>query len=93
MVDDYDNYLLYGYVRTKETSCVFLVDFGKTKILAMGYLPNFDDIKVDGRENMTLSLCGSSSGYNYMKYLQYGGGKWEITEEMLKKVPGQIVQH
>lgn len=80
MIDDYDNYLLYGAAKTKESSCVFLTDFGKGKILAMGYLPLFDDMKVDARENMTLSVCGNNGTYNYIKCLQYAGGKWEITE-------------
>ena len=93
MIDDYDNYLLYGAVKTKESSCVFLTDFGKGRILAMGYLPLFDDIKVDARENMTLSVCGNNGAYNYIKCLQYAGGKWEITEEILKRIPGNIVQH
>ena len=80
-------------MKTKESNCVFLIDFGKTKILAIGFLPSFEDIKVDVRENMTLSVCGNNGSYNYIKCLQYAVGKWEITEEILKKIPGQLIQH
>ena len=79
MVDDYDNYLLYGSATTKESNCIFMADFGKGKILSIGYLSPFDDWKVDTRGNMTLSVCGNNGSYNYIKCLQYSGGKWEIT--------------
>ena len=49
LVDDYDNYLLYGVARGRESSCVFLADFGKAKIMAMGYMSPFEDVKIDGR--------------------------------------------
>lgn len=47
-------------------------------MVAQGYVPHFEDIKVDSRENMTLSLCGFNGSYNYIKYLRYGLGQWEI---------------
>lgn len=72
---------------------MLLVDFGKGKVLAIGFLPSFEDVKVDIRENMTLSVCGNNGTYNYIKCLQYSAGKWEITEEALKKVQGQLIQH
>ena len=49
MVDEYDNYLLYGVAKGRESSCVFLADFSKSKILAMGYTSPFEDVKIDGR--------------------------------------------
>lgn len=76
MCDEYDNELLYGVAKGRETDCIFLADFGKNKLLAVGYLSPFDDVKVDGRENMTLSVCGSNTNSNYFKCLQYGAGKW-----------------
>ena len=80
-------------VKRRESFCVFLVDFNKGKLLAVGYLPPFEDIKVDGRENMALSVCGNNGTFNYLKFLQYSSGKWEIEEEIFKKVPNNIFQH
>jgi uncharacterized protein YjaG (DUF416 family) len=80
MVDEYDNYMLYGLAQAKDSSCVFLADLGKAKLLATGYLPSFQDIRVNVFENMTLSVCGHNGSSNYLKSLQYISGKWEITE-------------
>lgn len=46
----------------------------------------FEDIKVDSRENMTLSLCGFNGNYNFVKYLRYGLGQWEIEECPYKRI-------
>lgn len=61
--------------------------------MAIGFLPTFEDIKLDVRENMSLSLCGYSSGFNYVKSLRYGLGQWEITEQAYKKVQDLAIQH
>jgi hypothetical protein len=63
------------------------------KLMAMGYLPAFEDIKVDSRDNMTLSVCGYSNSHNYVKCLRYGLGQWEIGELLFKKVQDQAIQH
>lgn len=76
LVDEYDNSLVYGAARNKEGSCVFLCDISKGKVIAQGFMAHFEDIKVDSRENMTLSLCGFNGSYNYVKYLRYGLGQW-----------------
>jgi 23S rRNA pseudoU1915 N3-methylase RlmH len=64
--------------KSKDTAYVFLIDFSKGRILASGFMSIFQDIKVDGRENMTLSICGNNGTHNYMKVLQYTMGQWEI---------------
>jgi hypothetical protein len=46
------------------------------KMMAMGFLPSFEDIKVDGRENMTVSVCGHNGTHSYIKWLKYGLGQW-----------------
>lgn len=84
---------MYGTAKTKDTSSVFLLDIVKMKIMAIGFLPTFEDIKIDGRENMSLSLCGYSSSFNYVKSLRYGLGQWEITEQAYKKVQDLAIQH
>ena len=47
LVDEYDNSLVYGSVKGKEASCIFLCDFSKGKVIALGFVPFFEDIKVD----------------------------------------------
>jgi hypothetical protein len=49
-------------------------------------MAHFEDIKVDSRENMTLSICGFNGSYNYVKSLRYGLGQWEIDEQPYKKI-------
>lgn len=85
--------MVYGAAITKETACVFLADFNKLKLLAVGYLPLFEDLKVDGRENMRLSAFGHNGSHNYIKMLQYVSGQWEITEQILKKIYNPVFQH
>lgn len=75
LADEYDSNLVYGAAKGKETACVFLVDMGKLKLMAIGFLPVFADFKIDGRENMTVSVCGSSP-HNYIKSLRYGLNQW-----------------
>ena len=41
LVDEYDNNLLYGGIKSKEGSCIFLSDLSKGKILAIGYMPSY----------------------------------------------------
>lgn len=74
--DDYDNSVVYGSVKGKEASCIFLCDFSKNKIIALGFMPFFEDIKVDTNENMTLSICGFNGVHNYRKSLRYGMNQW-----------------
>lgn len=61
--------------------------------MAVGYLPNFEDIKVEIRDNLVLSVCGHNGSQNYLKLLQYSSGQWEITEQPVKRVPARIHQH
>lgn len=85
--------MVYGAAKTKETACVFLADFNKLRLLAVGYLPLFEDFKVDGRENMRLSVCGYNGSQNYLKMVQYVSGQWEIAEQQIKKIYNPIFQH
>lgn len=84
---------MYGAAKARDTSAVFLLDMVKMKAMAMGFLPTFEDIKIDGRENMSLSLCGYSNSFNYVKSLRYGLGQWEISEQAFKKVQEVAIQH
>jgi hypothetical protein len=93
-VDEYDNNLVYGSAKSKESACVFLADFSKGKVLGTGYMPLFEDIKVDGRENMTLSICGNNGSCNFVKSLKYGNGGWEVEDTFYKKIhSGTVLQH
>lgn len=42
---------------------------------------------------MSVSICGYSSSYNYVKSLRYGLGQWEITEQAYKRVQDLAIQH
>lgn len=42
--------------------------------MATGFLPAFEDAKVNTRDNMTLSVCGNNNGLNYVKSLKYNHG-------------------
>lgn len=47
-MDDFDSSLVYGYASTSShDSCLFVIDFTKMKIIAMGYVGEFIDIKVN----------------------------------------------
>ncbi len=71
---------------------MFLVDMSKLKLMAIGYLPVFTDFKIDGRENMTVSVCGSAP-HNYIKSLRYGLSQWEVYEQAYKRVQDPLIQH
>jgi hypothetical protein len=92
LVDEYDSSLVYGAAKGKDTACVFLVDMSKQKLMAIGFLSNFADFKIDGRENMTVSVCGSGP-HNYIKCLRYGLGQWEVYEQAYKRVQDPVIQH
>lgn len=91
-MDEYDSSLVYGAAKGKETACVFLVDMSKLKLMAIGFLPVFADFKIDGRENMTVSVCGSSP-HNYIKSLRYGLNQWEVNEQAYKRIQDPVIQH
>lgn len=55
---------------------MLLADIHKNKVLSMGFMPHVQDVKVNSRENMTLSVCGFNGSYNYVKCLRYAGGQW-----------------
>ena len=41
LTDEYDNNILYGAAKNKETVCIFLADFSKLKILALGFMNSY----------------------------------------------------
>jgi len=93
-VDEYDNGILYGGARNKEGACIFMADFGKNKISAIGYMNSYEDIKVDQRDNLSLSVCTHNGANNIVKSLRYALGQWEITEEPYKKIQNAVaIQH
>jgi hypothetical protein len=48
LVDEFDSGLVYGYATANsKDNCLFLIDFNKSKIVAMGYVGAFNDIKVN----------------------------------------------
>jgi hypothetical protein len=49
LVDECDNNIVYGAATTRDTACVFLIDINKAKVLTMGFMPVFEDVKVDAR--------------------------------------------
>jgi hypothetical protein len=94
LVDEYDNNVVYGGAKSKEAACIFVADFTKGKLLAVGYLSSYEDIRVDFRENITLSVCCNNGSHNYLKSLRYASGQWEIKEEVYKKIQnGLAFQH
>ncbi len=48
LVDEFDSYLVYGYAKAGPDSCIFLIDFNKLKIVSIGFVGSFNDIKVNG---------------------------------------------
>ena len=49
---------------------------------------------MDSRENMTLSICGHNGSHNYLKFLRYGLGQWEVEEHPYKKIhQGTVIFH
>jgi hypothetical protein len=64
----------------------------KMRVIAIGFLPHFADFKIDGRENMTVSVCGYGP-HNYVKSLRYGLGQWEVYEQAYKRVQDPAIQH
>jgi hypothetical protein len=93
LVDEYESNLCYAVGRGKETSCVLLADIHKNKVLAMGFMPHVEGVKINSRENMALAVCGHNGSYNYLKYLRYGAGQWEIEEVLYKHIQGVVFQH
>jgi hypothetical protein len=65
----------------------------KLKILAYGYMPYFEDMRLDSRENLTLSICCNNGSMNYVKSLRYASGQWEMEEQIYKKLQGLAFQH
>ena len=49
LTDEYDNNIIYGGAKNKDTACIFLADFSKSKILALGFMNSYEDIKLDFR--------------------------------------------
>ena len=76
MVDEYDNNIVYGGARNKEGACIFMADFGKNKISAIGYMNSYEDIRIDHRDNLTLSVCTHSGASNIVKILRFISGQW-----------------
>ena len=76
LVDEYDNNLLYGGIRSKEAACVFLADISKNKIFAIGYMNSYEDLKLDFRENLTISVLCNNGTNNILKFLRYVTGQW-----------------
>lgn len=49
LVDECDNNIVYGAASSRETACVFLIDINKSKVLSLGFMAGFEDVKVDAR--------------------------------------------
>ena len=47
LVDEFDSHLVFGYAKAGGDTCIFLVDFNKMKVVAIGFVPAFNDIKVN----------------------------------------------
>lgn len=60
-MDEFDSYLVYGYAKAGNDSCIFLVDFNKLKIVSIGFVGSFNDIKVNAYENLTLTFCSGNT--------------------------------
>jgi hypothetical protein len=39
--------LVYGYAKSSGDYCIFLVDFNKLKVVAIGFFASFNDMKVN----------------------------------------------
>jgi hypothetical protein len=78
LADEFDKNIIYGVARNKDTTCVFIADMGKGRVLATGFMGVVEDVKVDSRDNMTLSVCGHNGTHNFVRCLRYGIGQWEI---------------
>ena len=80
LIDDYDNNIVYGGAKSKEGACIFLADINKGKILALGFMTSFEDLKIDSRDNLCISACCHNGNNNLIRHLHYGSGHWEVTE-------------
>lgn len=92
LTDEYDSNLVYGAAKNRDSACVFLADMGRLKVMAIGFLPAFSDFKMDGRDNMAVSVCGCGP-HNYIKSLRYGMNQWEVHEQAYKRVQEAAIQH
>jgi hypothetical protein len=66
--------MVFGYAKTKTDICIFIVDFNKLKVIAIGFIGQVNDIKINHRESLTLSLCTG----NVVKSAHVFNGFWEI---------------
>jgi hypothetical protein len=90
LVDEFDSFLVYGYARAGTDTCIFLVDFNKMKIVSIGYVNSFNDIKVNTKENLTLTLCYG----NTVRTTHVYNGFWETDEKIYKKLGNvNIIKH
>lgn len=55
-----------------------MADMSKNRVMVSGYLPTFEEVRVNNSENMTLSICGHNGKDNYVKNLKYGNSMWEV---------------
>jgi len=56
LIDEFDSFLVYGHAKAGQDTCIFLIDFNKLKIVSIGFVPVFNDIKVNNKENLTLTF-------------------------------------
>jgi hypothetical protein len=47
LADEYDNSVIYGVGKTKEAACLFMVDMSKNRVMATGFIPNCEHVKVN----------------------------------------------
>ena len=81
-MDEFDSHLVYGHAKANNDTCVFLVDFNKMKVVAMGFVSAFNDIKVNTYDNLTLSMCQGNS----LRTAHFYNGFWETDEKVYKKL-------
>ncbi len=74
--------MVYGYAKAGGDTCIFLVDFNKMKVVAMGFVPSFNDIKVNTHDDLTLTMCHGNSVRTAKVY----NGFWETDEKVYKKL-------
>lgn len=71
-----------------------MADINKGKLLASGFMASYEDLKVDVRDNLSLSVCCNNGNNNLVRHLRYSSGQWEVTEEPFKKIQvGFVFQH
>jgi hypothetical protein len=58
-----------------------LVDFNKMKVVAMGFVPAFNDVKVNTNDNL-MSMCHGNS----LRIAKFYNGFWETEEKVYKKL-------